>query len=338
MKHGRYADLLAFLIIISAFSLAPAGFSSQSSQAAISSNGLVRYSPQPKSGPVFGWGGYITTVGDVIPILDDLKADGYTAIRYWARPYWYYGSSSHNLDFDVLDHLVEEAESRNIVVYIDCEHNYPPSDFIKGHEQDWINDLKIVGHRYSNRSNVVLECINEYTGDEQPALYNRAIADLREDGIHLPLLFNFWWNQKNVALNDPDNNYAIGRHLYGSGYDSYNPSTPMTLEDAVQESGIVNSMHRYFDDPGQTLYLQEAIRLDIPNGWVITELGPTDNEEMVRNPSVGNMAYAMQFLREAASHNVSIICYRIGDMSTKAIYEQKAQECFEEDFFTPPEY
>jgi len=273
-----------------------------------------------------------------MPILNDLKAGGYMAIRYWARPYWYYGSSRHNLDFDVLDKLVEEAAERGIIVYIDCEHNYPPSDFIEDYEEDWINDLKIVGHRYNNRSNVVLECVNEYTGDDQPGLYNRAIEALRDDGVHLPLLFNFWWNQKNVALNDPDSNYAIGRHLYGSGYDGYNPPTPLALEEAVQESGIGNSMYRYFDDFRQTLYLQEATRLDIPNGWVITELGPTDDEEMIDNPSVGNIAYVMQFLREASSHNVTVISYRIGDQSKKSLYEQKAQEYFEEDFFTPPEY
>jgi hypothetical protein len=288
-------------------------------------------------GLAFGWGGYITDMNEVIPILDDLEADGYNAIRYWAAPYWYYGRSVCNLNFNLLDLLIEEAAKRRIIVYIDPEHNYPPSDFIIGHEEEWINDLMTVGKRYNDRSNVVLECVNEYTGDGQPALYNRATATLRSNGIHLPLLFNFWWNQRNVALNDPDNNYAIGRHLYGSSYDDYNPATPIALQDAVKTSGIAHAMYVYFEDPKQSLYFQEVTDLNIPNGWVITELGPTDDEKMVEDPSVGNIAYAMQFMREAAVHNVSVICYRIGEWSKKSLYEQRALEYFREGFFTPPE-
>jgi hypothetical protein len=48
--------------------------------------------------------------------------------------------------------------------------------------------------------------VNEYTGSGQPTKYNRAISALRKAGVHLPLLFNYWWNQVNVALKDPDNN------------------------------------------------------------------------------------------------------------------------------------
>lgn len=312
-------------------------YSSSSTQPSIYSSGQIQY--LPKSGnqrALFGWGGYISTIANVKPILDDLEAGGYRAIRYWAAPAWYYGSGLHVLNFAVLDSLVAAAADRNITVYVDPEHNYPPSDFIKGRETEWINDLIKVGQRYNNESNVVLECVNEYTGDNQPALYNQAISTIRANGIHLPLLLNFWWNQKNVALVDPDNNYAIGRHLYGSSYDNYNPSTPMRLEDAVAKSGINVSMNHYFDDPRQTLYLREVTRLKIPNGWVVTELGPTDSESGVSNPSVGNMAFTMQFLREAALHGVTVMCYRIGDSSKKAIYEQKAREFFQEDFFTPP--
>jgi hypothetical protein len=96
-------------------------------------------------------------------------------------------------------------------------------------------------------------------------------------------------------------------------------------------------MYVYFEDPKQSLYFQEVTDLNIPNGWVITELGPTDDEKMVEDPSVGNIAYAMQFMREAAVHNVSVICYRIGEWSKKSLYEQRALEYFREGFFTPPE-
>jgi hypothetical protein len=329
--------LSSILSVISVIFLISPLYASSFSQYTVSSQGSIALPKdqfKQSDRAVFGWGGYITTVGEVIPILDDLKEGGYNAIRYWARPYWLYGRSSHNLNFEVLDHLVEEAAKRNIVVYIDCEHNYPPSPYINASNREvWINEVIQVGLRYKDKSNVVLEPINEYTGSDQVELYNWAIARIRAAGIHLPLLWNFWWNQRTVALNDPDNNYAVGRHIYGRAYDNYNPPTPMALQQAVQDSGIAKSMYRYFEDPSQTLYLQEVIRLKIPNGWVISELGPTDNEELVDNPSVGNMAFAMQFLREALSHNVSVICYRIGSFSKKALYEQKAHEYFKEDFF-----
>ena len=333
LSNHKKAAGITFMLVVLVFSVVSMSFGSLSSTI-ISAIGMIKYARTPK----FGWGGYITEVEHVIPILDDLTAGGYTAIRYWAKPYWLYGKSDYNLNFDVLDLLVEEASKRGIVVYIDCAHNYPPSQYInESNKEIWINEVIEVGLRYKDKSNVVLEPVNEYTGPDQVDLFNWAMARIRAAGVHLPLLWNFWWNQKNVALNDPDNNYAIGRHFYGSAYDNYNPPTPISLKVAVQESGIANSMYRYFYDPSQTFYLQEVIKLGIPNGWVISELGPTDTEELVRNPSVGNMAFAMQFLREAAANNVSVICHRIGSFSTKSLYEQKALEYFLEDFFTPPQ-
>ena len=284
----------------------------------------------------FGWGGYISSTRDVIPILDDLESDGYNAIRYWARPYWYYHSSYHSLDYDVLDLLVTEANKRDITVYIDCEHNYPPTKFINYNNRDqWINDVITVGKRYNNFDNVVLEPINEYSGNDQVELYNWGMAKIRAAGVHLPLLWNFWWNQPNAQLKDPDNNYAIGRHLYGGGYTDYDPYSPGSLEYAVQRSGIDDSMYRYFDDPRQSLYLQSVLDLDIPNGWVISEMGPAESGSGIDDPSVGNMAYAMQFMREAAEHGVSVICYRIGDVSKKSLYETRARQYFNEEFFNP---
>lgn len=304
------------------------------------------------TGPVFGWGGYIVDTAQADEILDDLDEGGYSAVRYWGRPAWCYGDSSHGCDTNVLDHIVEQAALRGMIVVIDCEHNYPPSGYIQGEDcteeppagyvDAWIDDLVALGRRYIDSPNVVLECVNEYTGDDQVALFNRAIQALRSDGIHLPLLFNFWWNQRNVALDDPDGNYAVGRHLYGTACGGYSPPTPMALADAVSDSlscgdhSVADSMFRYFDDPAQNMYLQSVLDLGIPNGWVITELGPTDDESMVGDPSVGNMAYAMQFLREAASHEVSVICYRVGEQSRKEMYEARALEYFGEEYFTPP--
>ncbi|MCK5628706.1 hypothetical protein KAI12_04495, partial [Candidatus Bathyarchaeota archaeon] len=197
---------------------------------------------QGNGGAVFGWGGYISNKQDVIPILNDLDSDGYNGIRYWARPSWLFGNSGHTLKLDVLDLLVEEADKRGIIVYIDCEHNYPPSAYINfGNRETWINDVIKIGLRYKDKTNVVLEPVNEYTGSDQISLYNWATARIRNAGITLPLLWNFWWNQKNARIQDPLNNYAIGRHLYGNSYNSYNPSTPMSLQYAVDRSGVANS-------------------------------------------------------------------------------------------------
>lgn len=337
MKKQKFFTYFSiFLILPLTFSIFPMVTSAPAIEKIMSFSGTIQYNSPDNNGVHFGWGGYISSTTDALAILNDLENDGYNAIRYWARPYWYYQSNHHSLNYEILDLLVNEALERGIIVYIDCEHNYPPEDFItSSNRDDWINDVIEVGLRYNDYDNVVLEPINEYTGNDQVELYNWGMARIREAGIHLPLLWNYWWNQPNAALNDPDNNYAIGRHLYGSGQDNYNPQTPISLEAVVQETSIGNSMYRYFRDPYQSLYLQSVLDLNIPNGWVITEMGPTDNEALVGNPSVGNMAYAMQFLREAANYNVSVICYRIGDQTKKAIYEQKALEYFNEEFFIP---
>jgi Cellulase (glycosyl hydrolase family 5) len=288
------------------------------------------------TGPLFGWGGYMPDIDQVIPILDDLVAGGYTAVRYWARPTWYDAASTHPTDFDILDLLVEEAAARGIVVYIDPEHNFPPGAYLDGHSAEWIADLKTVGQRYKDALNVVLECVNEYTGSDEVALYNQAVAELRADGIHLPLLFNFWWTQDYTTLDDPDGNYAIGRHLYGWMHDGDTMATPTTLADALAAfPDIVSNMYNYFENPGTNLYLQEVLALSIPNGWVVTEMGPTDTPATINDPGVGNMAWAMQFLREAADHGVSVICYRVGEGPTKAIYEGLALDFFGEPYFLP---
>lgn len=340
MSRGRSGDhflalVLATIVVTSVWGigLSAAGVSSSST---LSSRGSVSYKSRPATLPVFGWGGYIGSIDQVIPILDDLASGGYTGIRYWAIPVWLTESPSHNLNLAILDRLVDEAERRGIVVYIDSEHNYPPSAYIDGHEQEWIQDLIMVGRRYNDRPNVVLECVNEYAGSNQPAIYNRAIAELRAAGVHLPLLFNYWWNQVNAELNDPDNNYAIGRHFYGKAWDSYNVAVPADLSTVVEESGIANAMYKYFYSTTEKIYLQSSLELRIPNGFVVTELGPTDDEAIVGDPSVGNIAYGMAFLREGIKNNVTVLLYRVGDSSKKALYEQRALTYFGEGFLPAP--
>jgi hypothetical protein len=62
-------------------------------------------------------------------------------------------------------------------------------------------------------------------------------------------------------------------------------------------------------------------------------MGPTGTESLVGNPSVGSLAYAMQFLREGVKNKVTVLCYRVGDYSKKEIYERKALQYFGEPFF-----
>ena len=328
-REGVYSVALAMLLAVIFSSMAQCGSLYTVRRVVALESGALRAAAQP----VFGWGGYISSIEQVEPILDDLELGGYTGLRYWAVPSWYAKSPGHNLNLTILDALVDGAAARNIVVYIDCEHNYPPSAYLDGHEKQWIADLTMVGTRYKDKTNVVLECVNEYTGSGQPAKYNRAISALRKAGVHLPLLFNFGWNQVNVALKDPDNNYAIGRHFYGTSLDNYNPQTPVSLATVVDAAGIDDMMYKYFYSPTEKYYLQSALKLRIPNGFVVTEMGPTSTESLVGNPSVGSLAYAMQFLREGVNNKVTVLCYRVGDYSKKETYEKKALQYFGEPFF-----
>jgi len=295
--------------------------------------------------PTFGWGGYITDVDYVTTILDELRSGGWTAIRYWVRPEWLYGSSPKNWSDEIGDALVFGAQARGITVYLDAEHNYPPDPpcITSSNKEQWMADLTTLGLRYAGEPNVVLECVNEYTGDDQVDLYNECIDHLRTNGVHLPLLFNFWWNQPNASLVDPDGNYAIGRHFYPTATPSNaTHETPTTLDHLVNEDygggTIQESMDRYFRSTTENNYLQEAIALGIPNGFVVTELGPGLNDTRLNDPYPFGMAYMMAFLREAAAAGVTVIAYRIGNVegeSKKALYEQRALDYFEEPLFIP---
>jgi hypothetical protein len=289
---------------------------------------------QSSSGvPQVGWGGYVTDPTTAAPIMDGLQKGGYNVFRIWVRLSEFWSKTwLRDSDYSILDVVVNEAENHGIQVYIDAAHNYPPSAYISSrNRQEWATRLVRIGGHYAGH-NVVLECVNEYTGYDQINLYNYAIRQLRSSGVHLPLLFNFWWNQKNAVLTDPDNNYAIGRHLYGYRWDSYNPRYPTSLNTVIAGSSIKSALNGYFYSSSPN-YLQEALRLKIPNGFVVSELGPTCTESKVGNPSVGNMAFAMGFIREAAKNNVTVICYRVGEQSKKALYESLALRYFGEQYY-----
>lgn len=279
--------------------------------------------------PVYGWGGYITTTTQASTILNYLSTHHQTGLRYWAFPPWLSGGTKRNLT--VLDYLVSGALARGIRVYIDCEHNFPPSAYITGKETSWINDLITIGKRYNNYSNAVLECNNEYTGSDQVALFNRCIAKLRAAGVTMHLLFNFWWNVNSKKLIDPLNKYAVGRHIYGPDrLDAYTGVGSSTLSSICSAYSIKTS--GYFT--GTTQYAAGAKSLGIPDGFVWGEMGPTDKESMVDLPTVPSMAFAMRFLRDAMIYkNASVICYRCGSNDKRETYQTRAKTYLGTNYF-----
>jgi hypothetical protein len=330
--------------------------------------------PAPETPACYlGAGGYIdkTNYTDWInSTIDDMYAKGYRSFRYWARPYWKYGSAVNNYDDGVCDALVSRCMSKPVKmrVYVEPEHNFPPSTpFITSvaDRDAWENDLKNIAlHIQSlpDHSNVVLELINEYDGTlsgniyDEPTLFNHAIRFLRENGVHLPILCNFWWNQRNVTLDDPDDNYAIGRHLYATdtlAQWQFPESLPTSLEHVCNDfviggSTINDRMYKYFDKSDETYYIAYAKQLGIPNGFVVTELGYATSETMLQNsftstyPCVAGLAYVMRFLRMAKSRSsgrfkIDCMIYRESNYaaSKRALLEQKAWEYFNEPLIPP---
>lgn len=291
-----------------------------------------------------GWGGYYQEPADIAAVIDDLIADGQTSIRYWARPYWRFGSAWNNWSNTIGDAMVAEAESHGFVVYLDPEHNFRNTDgdtVTQVNKGSWMQDLKTIGLRYNASQNVVLEIFNEQDND-LVSLANECIPYLRAQGVKLPIHVTFMWTQSNTVLNDPDNNYSIGRHFYPSQTCSNaTHTTPTTLDHVAAEDygggyTVNKSMDSYFHRTDTAWYLQKCLSLGIPNGWVCTELGPGFDDARLNDPRPFGMAYMMRWLREAKEHGVTVTAYRIGNYAghnKKALYKQKALDFFNESLY-----
>ena len=339
----------AFIVILFMSMLAP-GFSSQLSQISVPSNGLINYPPPPKLEAVFGWGGFIKTYQSVVPLLDQLKQDGWKGVRYqsvpeWAQPTWGTVDINHN----ILRHLVDEAKTRHMYVMLNIAHNFymygsppegTPGFYIDGHRDEWINQFIIDATPYKNDDNVILEIANEYGASRESHQaeiedhYNAMISALRSEGFNQTIQCNFWWNQRIVALNDPLDEYMVGAHYYGQAFDNYNPSTPIDFEAACEESGVNDAIEYIFSG-----FVADAETLGIP--FCTTELGASwkYSDETIPGGyiySVGGIAYVMQFLEYAKEYNVSVIMHRIGSYSDYEVYYEKALEYFNRDFWTLP--
>lgn len=288
----------------------------------------------------FGFGGFLTSYSSALYWLDKLKSSDWNSVRFQAMPPWE-GTSYTN--WALIDYVVAQAKARNITVYLDLQHNYPPNNKIHYYVSQWLNRLAYQGSRYNSYSNVVIEIWNEYTGSDQVTLANQAFSYLRSRGINLRLHVNLWWNQKVVVLNDPIKKYSEGRHLYGTMFDNYNPTTPISLDYAyanAKTSGgttLTKVMYSYFEwnNPYYPYYHPEAERLGIP--WVVTELGGSytpyyTSSGQYYKMGVGNMAYVMKFLELAKKHGVTVIMHRIGTCGDYDLYYKKAWDYFRVSF------
>ena len=321
--------------------------SPSSHSALISMSGVINYSPEPQSTVDFGWCGYITTKAEVIPLLDKLKADGWNAIRYQSVPEWVTEHDGYrvSIDYEILDHLVEEAEKRGMTVYLLCAHAWQPNTgeggsggFIDGHEQEWINDFRSVAQRYAD-NNIVIDAWSEYSSSQGQSRYQSLaqmfLDEFRSYGLNMRIHFNLWWNCKPFALDDPEDNYSEGRHHYAQFLDNYNPPTPIDFETACEESGINQRMQLYFED-NNNMYYQEAKRLGIPY-WIISENGGSETQTTAYggqySMSVGNIAFAKKLIEVSKEYGVSCIMHRVGWLSDYDLYYQYSEEYFGEPFF-----
>ncbi len=304
----------------------------------------------------YGWSGYIETATEVVPLLNRLDADGWNTVRYQAVPEWaiakhvgYYST----LNLTVLDLLVNEAAKRNMTVYLLCAHCWSGNDynsatggsgnFIDGHEQEWINLWLDLGNRYKN-NNVVIDAWSEYSSANNDTRYiplaQSLIDALRGAGIETQIHFTIWWNGHIFALNDPLNNYSIGRHLYGAKYDNYNPSynstTTLNFTAICQESGIDADMAHYFTESNNMFY-QKAKQLGVK--FVISEMGASNTYNTSYGSkysmSVGNVAYVMKLLQVAQQYNVTCIIHRIGVLDDYNLYYYYAMKYFGQSFWDP---
>jgi len=297
----------------------------------------------------FGWTGFIETPEEVVPLLDKLKTAGWNSIRYQAVPEWaldYHKGYVSLLNFEVLDLLVKEAEKRGMTVYLLCAHCWKPSEFggtggsdnyIDGHEKEWIKLWLTLGKRYNNK-NVVIDAWSEYSSIEGMERYQQLaqslIDRLRMVRIKTEVHFNIWWNSPIFVLDDPIENYSVGRHQYGSMFDDYNPTVPIDFETACEESGINAQMDKYFTNEFETYFFQAAKKLGVK--YVISEMGGSNTPDTSYggrySMSVGNVAYVMKLLQIAKENDVTCIMHRIGVYEDYDLYYQYAQEYFAETF------
>ena len=215
--------------------------------------------------------------------------------------------------------------------------------FIDGYEQEWIDLWLDLGERYEDK-NVVIDAWSEYSHILNDTRYQplaQSLVDaLRDAGIDAQIHFNIWWNGHIFALNDPFDNYSLGRHLYGGKYDNYNPSfnatTTLDFETVCQDSGIDADMDHYFEGTDRMFY-QEAKKLGV--NFIISEMGASNTYNVTYaskySMSVGNVAYAMRLLQIAEQYGVTCIMHRVGVYDDYYLYYYYAMKYFGQSLWEP---
>jgi len=290
---------------------------------------------------VFGWGGYfyggITELEEQLVRLHDA---GWNAIRPYAAQPWRNGL---HYTQEEIDYIVSRGDELGITVYLDLMHNYPPSDYLTGHKQEWIDFWVQQASRFNNRTNVVIEAINEWAPPNASTGYSwfQDLLDaLRSTGIKLPILFNYsqWGGYMTIkALDDPQHNYMIGRHYYGADWDGVTTSPlPTDLDSFAESKGVTGWLRNHFEGSGGSAY--QTRQLNVP--YCVTELGCSYNySNMCISGGYlmypGNMAFVMKYLEYAKKYNANIILHRIGTYDDYHCYYQFAQDYFAQNFWTP---
>jgi aryl-phospho-beta-D-glucosidase BglC (GH1 family) len=316
---ARIAKKIAFVCIIFAFFVGPM-ISTQANAASSA------YSA--------GWGGYITSTSSAETTLTDLQSHGYTLLRYEASaPFLPHQNSRHLVNFQVLDYIVNRAQALGIVVIIDPVHNYPESTCttLQSHFTEWQAELVRVGTRYNNRTNVILECVNEYKLSDALKKFQTIVNTLRSSGIILPLHFNYMWESVGALTPPKDtlNKVSIGHHIYGDhNTDASYMKSGETWVQYCTRIGLEARMKKMFTSTDHTWF---GYALSQGTKVLITEIGGSNKEVMTPY----NVAFVMRALEYAKMYGVNIVGFRTGELSNLQTYESKAQQYFQRPLFTP---
>ena len=290
-----------------------------------------------------GWGGWIVKLDSygryseslsktyVQTLVSDLSSKGYNLIRYEARANFLGNSEYSKIRYPVLDLLISKALSYGITVVIDPIHDFPPeteSYEVQSNYSAWLAALKEVGYRYNGKSNVILECINEYKLSDAYTKFQKIVTDLRNAGTTLPLHFNYMWNNVGELrpLTDPLNKVSVGHHIYGNHDDDWRkPNNGESWVNYCKRIGVEAVMTKIFTSSEKLWF---GYPLSQGRAVMCTEVGASIRFKY----SPWNVAYVMRVLEYAEMYGVGAAVFRTGYSGDKEIYEQKAKEYFGRSF------
>jgi hypothetical protein len=294
---------------------------------------------------MLGWGGFIAkydsygrysetlTKQYVQSLVPDLASKGYKLIRYESIPSFLNPGEGSKIHYPVLDLLISLSLQYGMTVVIDPIHDFPPeeeSPILQSHYSSWLSVLKEVGWRYNSKTNVILECINEYVLSDAYSKFQSLIYDLRNAGVKLPLHFNYMWNSVGElkSLSDPSNKVSVGHHVYGNYDDDWRlPYSGESWLSYCKRIGLESRMIKMFETASEKVWF--GYPLSQGRTVMITEVGASIHFKY----SPYNVAFVMRFLEYAKKHGVGVAVFRTGYLSDMGIYEQKAKEYFGRSFY-----